>query len=386
MRLMGYSLDNYMTNILSIVPYKFLPPTNGGHWGVLIVEKILSVFNNVNTVTTDNNELKKEYPFKVHAVFSNSKLRYLPFANYDKVYNVAKETKAEYIFCHHHYMFPMAKKVSKKLKVPLYIRCHNIEAERFRSTGKWWWKVMRYFERTAFRNSEGVFFVTDEDRNWAVEHYKLQNDKAIVMPFGIDFQKTPNSSKNKEELSKQYNLDPNRPWLFFMGQLDYSPNEDAVRFIIRDILSELKKRRTDDFHILICGKNLSAELQNEIKSISNNNDISYLGFVPDIESVIASCDVMMNPVIAGGGVKTKVVESLAWNKTVVSAYSGAIGIEASVCGDKLLVAPDGDWHHFVSLIESALQHPEHNIPDKYFNYYYAENIAARIQPYFNAAK
>lgn len=376
-----------MANIISIVPYKFLPPTNGGHWGVLIVEKILAVFNKVDTITTNNNELTKKYPFKIYPVLPGNKFRYLPYTNYSKTYNVAKKSGADYIFCHHHYMFPMAKKVSKKLKVPLYIRCHNIEAERFRSTGKWWWKAMRYFEKTAFRNSDGVFFVTEEDRNWAIEHYGLPADKAIVMPFGIDFQQTPElPGNNKGDLAKQYNLYPDKPWLFFMGQLDYTPNEDAVRFIMRDILPELKKRIADGFHILICGKNLSPELQKEIKSISSNNDITYLGFVPDIESVIASCAVMMNPVITGGGVKTKVVESLAWNKTVVSAYSGAIGIETSVCGDKLLIAPDQDWHHFVSLIELALEHPEHNIPSEYFNYYYSKNIAKRMQPYFCSVK
>ncbi len=130
-----------MARILSIVPYKFLPPTNGGHWGVIIVEKILSVYNKVHTVSTVNNSLKTAFPFETHFIIPDSKKRYLPFSQYKNVLQLARQVKPDYIFSHHHYMYPMASKVAKKLGIPLYIRCHNIEAERFRSTGKWWWKI-----------------------------------------------------------------------------------------------------------------------------------------------------------------------------------------------------------------------------------------------------
>lgn len=376
-----------MANILSIVPYKFLPPVNGGHWGIIIVEKILSVFNKVDTITTGNNEVKKQFPFTVHAVLAQGKTRYLPFSQYSKTLSLSRQVRADYVFCHHHYMFPMAKKVSSKLKIPLYIRCHNIEAERFRSTGKWWWKIMRMFEKTAFRKSDGVFFVTEEDKEWAVKNYGLEPRKAVVMPFGIDFERTPHPpGASRQQLATQYKLNVSIPWFFFMGQLDYAPNEEAVRFIVKNIFPLLKQQMPEGFHILICGKNLPENIHQEIASISTNNDITYLGFVPEIEPVIASCDVMINPVVSGGGVKTKVVESLAWNKTVVSAYSGAVGIEPSVCGEKLLVAPDGDWQRFVDLVREALLHPEYNIPDIYFDYYYSANIAERMQPYFQQAK
>ncbi len=374
-----------MATIITIVPYKFLPPVNGGHWGVIIVEKTLAVFNKVHTLSTDNNEKGKAYPFELYPVFTSGKSRYLPYSQLAKAYAVASRLQPDYIFCHHHYMYPMAKRLAARLGVPLYIRCHNIEAERFRSTGKWWWRVMRFLERRAFQKSDGVFFVTQEDRDWAIKHYHLDNDKAVVMPFGIDFKSTPALQADKAALARQYNLRQDVPWLFFMGQLDYGPNEQAVQFIIRNIFPLLKEK-LPSFHILLCGKRLSETLQQEIRSVASDNNICYLGFVPEIEPVIAACDVMINPVVAGGGVKTKVVESLAWNKTVVSAYSGAIGIEQAVCGEKLLVAPDGDWQAFTGLIGKALAQPEAHIPKAYFDYYYAGHIAERLQPFFRAGK
>ena len=371
-----------MARILSIVPYKFLPPTNGGHWGVFIVEKILSVYNEVHTVSTVSNSFKTVPPFETHFIIPDNKRRYLPFNQYNNVLQLAMRIRPDYIFCHHHYMYPMARKVARKMGIPLYIRCHNIEAERFRSTGKWWWKIMRAFERKAFQQADAVFYVTREDKDWAVEHYQLDEKKSVVMPFGIDFEHTPElPASGKQELAQQYNLNAEVPWLFFMGQLDYGPNQEAVQFIIRDILPLLRKA-LPAFHILICGKNLNTELQAEIKMIAAQQDICYLGFVPAIEPVIAACDLMLNPVIAGGGVKTKVVESLAWDKTVVSAHSGAMGIETAVCGNKLLIAPDRDWERFAALIGEALKAKQEHIPGSYFKYYYAGNIAERMQSYF----
>ena len=372
-----------MSKILSIVPYKFLPALNGGHWGVIIVEKILSQYNEVHTLSINSNISTKSTPFQTHFSLSSSKFRYLPFSQYRTALKLAKEIKPDFIFCHHHYMYPMAAKLASKLKIPIYIRCHNIESERFRTNGKWWWKGMFLFEKLAYRKASHLFFVTEEDKAWAIENYFISVQKATVMPFGIDFNAVPQPTlESKQVVANQYQLKADYPWFFFMGQLDYGPNEEAVRFLIHDILP-LLKRKIPHFHLLICGKNLSENLQHEIKTIADNNDITYLGFVPKIEDILSSCDIMLNPVISGGGVKTKVVESLAWNKTVVSSYSGAIGIEQSVCGNKLLIAPDDKWEEFVDLILKGMEDEESNIPASFFDHYYAKNIADRIQQFFN---
>ncbi len=373
-----------MAIILSVTPYKFMPSTNGGHWGVYIVEKILSVFNDVHTIGTKDNFSKIALPFHTHFILPTEKWRYFPFSQYKKVMKVAREVKPGYIFCHHHYMHPMVRKIASELGIPLYIRCHNIESERFRSTGKWWWRAMYIFEKTAFRQADNVFFVTEEDRQWAIDNYGLSEEKAVVMPFGIDFSAPPSLSRNSRQIvADQYKLNRDVPWLFFMGQLDYGPNEVAVKHIIRDILPALKKV-LPEFHILICGKKLNPSLCVEIDRFQENKEISYLGFVPEIETIIEASDMMLNPVVSGGGVKTKVVESLAWGKTVVSSFNGARGIETAVCGDKLLILPENqDWEQFVQLIKKGLLTKDDPIPQKYFNYYYSGNIAERMQRYFS---
>jgi glycosyltransferase involved in cell wall biosynthesis len=372
-----------MAIILSIVPYKFLPPVNGGHWGVYMAEKILSVNNETHSITTQNNEPgDKTYPFQPHLVLPSSKARYIPFSQFNRVWHLARSIRPDYIFCHHHYMYPLARKIANRLNIPVYIRAYNIESERFKTLGKWWWKIMELYERRCLQNADAVFFITKDDRDWAVNNFLLKGKKAIVMPHSIDFKGVPQIEDNaKEKISSIYGLDKNIPWFYFMGMLDYKPNEDAVKVILEELLPLLKKQ-LPSFHILICGKNLSKQLQNAIENSNDKEIIRYLGFVPDINAVIASCAVMLNPVVAGGGVKIKVLESLSWNKSVVSTYSGAIGVEQSVCGNKLLISEDYNWEAFVDLVLKAMETSADKIPDTYFEHYNIQNIASRIKQFF----
>jgi glycosyltransferase involved in cell wall biosynthesis len=372
-----------MAKIVSIVPYKFLPPVNGGHWGVIIIEKLLSIFNEVHTISTANNIDEKKYPFHTHLILNAKPAHYLPFAGYKAILKVAKEQNAGYIFLHHPYMYFTAKKVADTLGIPLYIRSHNIESERFRSLGKSWWRIMHWYEKMAYKKADRTFFVTEEDKDWAIAHFNIKKEQGVVMPFGIDFAKSPELPKAvKHKTAEESGLNGDVPWLFFMGQLDYKPNEEAVLLILKEVLPRLRKSGIP-FQVLIFGKNLHENIQQEIKQSAAQDDIVYLGFVPELAPMLSSCDVMLNPVLSGGGVKTKLVESLAWNKTVISTDSGALGMEKSVCGEKLRICADKDWDAFASLALQAMQGAPSQIPDAYFQFYYANNIAERMQPHFS---
>lgn len=371
-----------MAKILSIVPYKFMPPQNGGHWGIYYSEKVFSTFNEVHTVgTQDNRNDKISLPY-THFVINTGKSRYFPFSHYGKVYKLASEIKPDYIVCHHHYMFPLAKRLAGKLNIPLYIRSYNIETERFKSIGKWWWPLMQRFERLAYRKANGVFFITDEDRKYAKHHFGLDAGKIATLPFGTDFAAMPQAIPGaRAQLAAAYGLNPDVPWLYFMGQLDYEPNSQAVHWMVYELLP-LLKARIPAFHLLVCGKHLSDTLKETIQQRATYQEMMYLGFVPDISALIDSCQVMLNPVTSGGGIKTKVIESLAWNKTVISAETGAIGVEQKVCGTKLRTVPDHDVAAFLDQIVMALEAPGATIPDAFYEYYFTGNIAQRLQAFF----
>jgi len=366
-----------MARILSIAPYKYLKPQNGGHWGLYFVETIYAKKNEVLTIGVEANE---EYPttFQQKNILTNSKKRYIPWLIKNTIAKVASSYQPTHITCHHHYLFPAAYAVAKTLNIPIYIRAHNIENERFKSIGKWWWKGMFYFERYAYRRATTTFFISNQDADWAMKNFGLSANKATVMPFATPFASIPSSEVRRDTVARLHQLDSNKEWLIFMGILSYEPNEDAVRLLIEEIYPRLKAQN-NNFELIICGKGLKVELVQQIKELENSH---YLGFVDDLEALLHQSKVMLNPVVNGGGVKTKVLEALAWNNAVVSTYFGAFGVEEEYCGDKLKLVTN-DWDQFAAATLSCIQNPKQDIPARFFEHYNIDKIAERMQKYFS---
>ncbi|MBK7345377.1 MAG: glycosyltransferase [Chitinophagaceae bacterium] len=63
-----------------------------------------------------------------------------------------------------------------------------------------------------------------------------------------------------------------------------------------------------------------------------------------------AADVFLNPVIEGGGIKTKLVEALGQNLNVVTTQSGAIGVPQETTGNKMKIIKDGDWAAFAATL------------------------------------
>ncbi len=91
------------------------------------------------------------------------------------------------------------------------------------------------------------------------------------------------------------------------------------------------------------------EEMNSLKEYADKN-IIFAGFVPDIETYFKAADIFLNPVQSGGGIKTKMVEAIAYGTTVIATKTGAAGIDVSVCGNKLIIIPDNDWDGFSKAI------------------------------------
>ncbi|MBK6935734.1 MAG: glycosyltransferase family 4 protein [Chitinophagaceae bacterium] len=112
---------------------------------------------------------------------------------------------------------------------------------------------------------------------------------------------------------------------------------------------------------------------NELKNYESHNVI-YAGFVEDIEMYFKAAAIFLNPVQTGGGIKTKMVEAIAYGTTVVATESGAAGIERAACGDKLYAVADNDWQCFAATVLKAAS-TESATPQSYYKTYYWGEIA-----------
>lgn len=361
-------------NILSIVPYRVLPATSGGHLGIVDLHHHLGKLCNDHIISTENNDDESRYSFRIHRIFPNAVKRYLPYYKLAAIKKIARENNIQYIYCDHPYMALTAIALSKSLGKPWFMRSHNIESDRFRTMGKPWWRIMHWFEKYTMRKANGVLLITPEDKAWALEHYKLDEQKCHVIPYGTTLSIAPSTHiAAKLALSTELGIDASVPWLYFLGALNYAPNVEAVEYILNEIIPGLNAKGFKH-QLLIAGKGLSEELQHKISATENAR---YMGFIPVLDTFLNACDIMLNPVMTGGGIKTKAVEALGYNKIVVSSKIGAAGLILEVCGNNLQTTTDYDWDAFTSKIVEAST-IQANIPYSFYNTYNWDKIAANI--------
>jgi GT2 family glycosyltransferase len=111
-----------------------------------------------------------------------------------------------------------------------------------------------------------------------------------------------------------------REHLLFVGNFRHSPNADAVRFFTREVLP-LVRRTMPDVELLVVGDNAPPDLAEHAAE-----GVRPLGYVPDIDPLVARSRVFVAPIRFGAGMKGKVGEALAYGIPVVTTSIGAEGM------------------------------------------------------------
>ena len=106
-------------------------------------------------------------------------------------------------------------------------------------------------------------------------------------------------------------------------------------------------------------------------------NIIYAGFVEDIDVYFKAADVFLNPVIEGGGIKTKLVEALGQNLNVVTTQSGAIGVPQETTGNKMKIIKDGDWAAFAEALLAGFEAQQTS--PVFFEHFNWGNIAEKAE-------
>ena len=365
-----------MKKVLAIAPYPYLPYFSGGQKFIAHFFEYLGLVIDLTVISVAENDFSLAKSYKTIPLLKKSFSRYIDRSLVAKLINLTKKEEFDTIICEHPYFAWLAFAVRKRTGVKVIIHTHNIEYQRFRSTGKWWWPVLKQYEKKSFEKADGLFFITPEDREFAVTNWKIENQKCIDLPFGVEIKSYPEDrAYHRQTVIQKHTLEDNERIFLFNGLLNYKPNIDALKIILDKINPLLIANTTLKYKIIICGKGLPEEM-NELKNYADKN-IIYAGFVDSIEAYLKATDIFLNPVQSGGGVKTKMVEAIAYGATVVATETGATGIIKDVCGDKLAIVADDDWEGFAKAIveKSITSIPT---PQDYYNYYFYGNIVNRL--------
>ncbi len=358
--------------LVSIIPYKIFPAQLGGEKGIALFNEYLAKKIRLVSVTIRSNGPAFANGYQLINTISDSRLRYINIFLFFQLRSLLKAKKTTHLIIEHPYFGWLAWMLRCSLNIKWIVHSHNIEYMRSRSIGRWWWKGLKWYEGWVYRNADKVFFISEEDRQFAIKWLKADPSKSIEVTYGIVQAGLPEDSlSSRAQICLKHAFPVTEKILLFNGALYHSTNYDALRVILDKINPVLLAQKNFKYKILVCGKGLPDSFDNLSGYIDKN--IVYAGFVEDISVYFSAADVFINPILSGGGVKTKAIEALAMNCTVVSTELGAMGIQKQVCGNKLYVVPEGEWNTFADLIVLSSESNDFT-PREFYQYYYWGNI------------
>lgn len=232
-------------------------------------------------------------------------------------------------------------------KVPKVLTQHNIEYQAFESmyknsnnfVNKIIYKrehnLMKQFEERYYKSNKisAYSFISEEDKKYFEEEYK--NTNTILIPPGVD---EININSNKKD---GYNI-------VFTGKMDYEPNVQAMKWFSKEIFPSINNE-IPDAKLYIVGKNPTEYIQ----SLSSEN-IVVTGTVESIEQYLKLANIVVIPLLSGGGVKIKLMEALQYGNIVVSTSKGTEGTQFR---DKKEVLISDDPNEFSKYCVEALKNP-----------------------------
>jgi polysaccharide biosynthesis protein PslH len=234
--------------------------------------------------------------------------------------------------------------VKKLVQIPLVYDAHNVETERIKgleNTSGFYLAIARLLETFSCEISDAIFTVSKRDKDqfltWGIQEKKIE-----IVPNSVDATRFSIDAPN--EIKVKYCLQ-DKILLLFHGPMDYLPNREAAKILIDRMMPTIVKLRSS-VHLFLVGRN---------PPMSSQNNITVTGFVDNLPDYINAADIMLVPLLKGGGTRIKILEYMAAGKAIVSTEKGAEGLELKNGEDVLLTKyPDEDFLRCViDLIDDA---------------------------------
>lgn len=312
-----------MKKILYISSVQLFPIQTGGSQVIHSYLKELIKENKIILITVkakdeqSRRDLAESKNIEIHDILSRNSVKKFVFPyTYYKINFLINKLKPNLIIIDFPWFGLIGIFAKLLFKIPFYIRSHNIEFRRMKSQNKWFWFILKIYEKIVYENAEKIVCISELDKKTIEKELKISVKKIEVSGYVPDLKIFKENIKARKMVRKLLNIENNFVVLFF-GPLDYKPNIEAVNIIKNEIVPKVLKQNSN-VKFLIVGKN-----PNNFKSTKN---IIFTGYVEKIEDYINASDIVIVPLISGGGIRTKILEALACGKKVITTKIGVEGI------------------------------------------------------------
>ncbi|MAS36807.1 MAG: glycosyl transferase family 1 [Anaerolineaceae bacterium] len=174
------------------------------------------------------------------------------------------------------------------------------------------WPLLKRYEGDLCRQFDAVTAVTDEDCQLLVE--AGARDDITVIPIAID-----------TDEQAQVNRRPSGPHITHIGTMYWPPNIQGITWFLENVYP-LIKEQVPDVRCTLIG---SRPPESIVQRSHTDRTLTVTGYVEDPQPFMEDSSMMIVPLLAGGGMRVKILNALAQGIPMVSTTIGSEGIKVS---------------------------------------------------------
>ncbi len=232
-----------------------------------------------------------------------------------RIITFIEKTKINILWVESLFMMPLALRIKEHSPwISIVYRAHNIEFSIWEQIiphssifKKLYLDVqvarLRHEEIRLINNADAIVFISLPDMHRVTQELvKLEN--TIVLSTTIPLVRIPRQ------------IQPGgRFVLGFLGDLDWQPNRQGIRWFVKHVLPHL----SENIHLTIAGKSRRPYR-------FESNRIYYRGRVEEVSSFYDSIDAAIVPIFIGSGIRIKVLEAISYGVPIISTELGIAGL------------------------------------------------------------
>lgn len=232
---------------------------------------------------------------------------------------------------------------------PVLFRSHNIEHfiwERMAQVSdnplkKKYLHLLAYrlksYELKTMHQVDGLIAISPVDMRF----YKLNgfNQPGITVAVGAD-----------AALFDRKGLEVKKNTVFHIGRMDWRPNHEGIMWFLTHVWP-LVTEINPELHFVLAGKKIP-----EVFYSFAGHNVHIAGEVPDAAEFMHAHELMVVPLLSGGGMRVKIIEGMSAGKPIVSTSIGAEGINC-LHGENIFLA-DTALEMADSILECFKNKPE----------------------------
>jgi glycosyltransferase involved in cell wall biosynthesis len=241
------------------------------------------------------------------------------FLNFD-LYRLLKRhivERPELIILNFPYLSRIVYPLAREHGIPVHLDAHNVEYQRFRNMGCPFVAMLIYsFERYAVRHAQSISVTSWIDAGTFKK--KFGRESTVIENF-IDTERfSPLPEEDRTALKKSLGLDYPKIASCF-GNFTNISSQQAYE-IIRRVIAPRLIREDPQIKIAVIGKGLK-------KGNPPVENMLIIGEVERIEQYIQASDLVIVPLVSGGGTRYKILEALGCGIPVLSTPKGKEGLD-----------------------------------------------------------